>query len=45
MILINVCEQSISLIITCKNNSNEYKLLKAIYNSNRLDEKKDYFGW
>ena len=30
MILIKLYEQSISLIVTCKNNSNEYKLLKAI---------------
>ena len=40
MILINEDGQSISEIITCKENTEEYNLLKAIYNSDLPDEKR-----
>ena len=38
MILINEDGQSISEIVTCEENTDEYKLLKAIYNSDLQDE-------
>ena len=38
MIFINEDGQSISEIITCEENSDEYKILKAIYNSDLEDE-------
>jgi ABC-type oligopeptide transport system ATPase subunit len=38
MILINEDGQSISEIITCNHETDEYRLLKAIYNSDLMDE-------
>ena len=38
MIFINEDGQSISEIITCEKNSDEYNILKAIYNSDLIDE-------
>ena len=38
MIFINEDGQSISEIVTCEENTDEYKLLKAIYNSDLQDE-------
>ena len=40
MILINEDGQSISIIVTCENDTDEYKLLKAIYNSDLPDERR-----
>ena len=46
MIFINEDGQSISEIITCEKNTDEYKLLLAIYNSDLIDERRgvlDYY--
>ena len=45
MILINEDGQSISEIVTCERNSNEYKLLKDIYNTGSLHGEQDILNY
>ena len=45
MILINEDKQSISEIVTCEKNTDEYNILRAIYNLDRLDESRDVLDY
>ncbi|OUM67355.1 hypothetical protein PIROE2DRAFT_58828 [Piromyces sp. E2] len=45
MILINEDGQSISEIVTCEKDTEEYNLLKAIYNSDSLEEKREVLDY
>jgi len=45
MILINEDSQSISEIVTCEKNTEEYNLLKAIYNSDSYEEKRNVLDY
>ena len=45
MIFINEDGQSISEIVTCEENTDEYYLLKAIYNSDLIDENREVLDY